>query len=589
MSRPTDWHEVFGFGDPTPGDPVAIRRVARELDSIGDVADSARTRLLGLLGDNTVMTWIGQAGDAFRATCPDLPAQLEKCGDSYGQAASAMYRWADLLSTHQGAADRALVSGRSAQLDLESAQRQLTAALSSVDAASHASALHPDRLPDDLKPTDDEIRRARGRYQAAEQARSNAEGLVSDAQARLDAARRLAEDAGELRQSDARDTARRIGDAADAGIEPRSRWEKFTAAVAGAWEVIVEVAKIVVAVLGVVVLIIGGPLAWVVLAAALIVLVDTLMKYANGEASLLDVGLAALACIPGTKGLTTFAELSAAFKMGGSLGALTHIGVALKGAAVNLVASARMLRSNFMPGMRTIGQVLGDGLSSGTMNLRTSLASIRTAFTQGRSATSTMSEMAQAWQGTRPFAGVDDYVDVTLSAGQRLEAGFPGLSNYAVDAGTAANHGHSAASVWESVQVGPSLDGAHDAYRGSMVTLEIAGPTPAATGTTLANPQFGAGGETQFFLDIKDGIASGNISVLDGAGNPISIPAGTTAGQVNDVVSNALGGTGTIQLTGANAPNFANVMSQGNIKNTPTGQLILQSMGYGNAAVGAVR
>ncbi|KAB8168505.1 Rhs protein, partial [Streptomyces sp. 3MP-14] len=77
---------------------------------------------------------------------------------------------------------------------------------------------------------------------------------------------------------------------------------------------IVEVCKVIVAVLGIVVMIIGGPLAWVVLAAALVVLADTLIKYAKGEAGLLDVAFAALDCIPGMKGLTTLGGLARGLK-----------------------------------------------------------------------------------------------------------------------------------------------------------------------------------------------------------------------------------------------------------------------------------
>ncbi|WP_131745049.1 hypothetical protein [Frankia sp. Cppng1_Ct_nod] len=57
-------------------------------------------------------------------------------------------------------------------------------------------------------------------------------------------------------------------------------------------------------------LVIGGPLAWVVLAAALVVLADTLVGYGNGRASFWDVGFALLGCIPGAKGLTTVGGLA---------------------------------------------------------------------------------------------------------------------------------------------------------------------------------------------------------------------------------------------------------------------------------------
>ncbi|MGE6737114.1 RHS repeat-associated core domain-containing protein [Streptomyces sp. NPDC059900] len=62
-------------------------------------------------------------------------------------------------------------------------------------------------------------------------------------------------------------------------------------------------------------MIIGGPiLGAIVLIAALVVLADTLHKYANGEAGLLDVAFAALDCIPGMKGLTSLRGLAKGLK-----------------------------------------------------------------------------------------------------------------------------------------------------------------------------------------------------------------------------------------------------------------------------------
>ncbi|CAM5723676.1 hypothetical protein SVIOM342S_09285 [Streptomyces violaceorubidus] len=77
------------------------------------------------------------------------------------------------------------------------------------------------------------------------------------------------------------------------------------------WDTIVAVCKVVVAVVGIVAMIIGGPiLGAIVLVAALVVLADTLNKYRKGQASLWDVGFAALDCIPGMKGLTTLGGLA---------------------------------------------------------------------------------------------------------------------------------------------------------------------------------------------------------------------------------------------------------------------------------------
>jgi RHS repeat-associated protein len=93
-------------------------------------------------------------------------------------------------------------------------------------------------------------------------------------------------------------------------------------------------------------------LAWVVFAAALLVLADTIMKYMKGQASLWDVALAALSCIPGTKGLTTLAALKSAFKAGGALGALTHIGSSAKAAITGMASALRAMGSS---GLRRLG------------------------------------------------------------------------------------------------------------------------------------------------------------------------------------------------------------------------------------------
>lgn len=546
MTRPTDWDAVFGFGDPTPGDPWEIRAVARTWARVSAEASYAEGRLRGLLGDGALVTWLGQAGEQFRSRSSDVPGQLGKVEESYDLAAQAMSWWADRLEIHQGQADRALVQGRDAKSDLESARSRLDTAERQVWEASGVPALSAAALA----PTPEQVQAAQDRLQAARDARDAAQGLVDSAETRFDAARSLAEDAREARESDARTTARKIHEAAEAGIEPRSRWEKFKDGVSDAWDVLVTIAKVVVAVLGVVVLIIGGPLAWVVLAAALIVLADSLIKYAQGEGSLLDVGLAALGCIPGTKGLTTFAALSSAFRTGGTLGAIAHVGSALRSAGVALAQTARTLRSGFVPGIRTAVRVLGQEDALAIPQLRTTLHDIARGFVSVDNQVSGMAAQARSWQGSGAFPGIDDYANRVLAAGDRLEAGFPGLSNYATSGGTAAANGNSASRVWEGLQVGPNQFD----YRPSMVELRINNPVDAAHGTALANPQYGAGGAEQFFLDIKGGLASGDISVLDSMGNPIDLGP-INVDQVESAVSNALGGSGTIQLSGAGAPN----------------------------------
>ena len=334
MTRPSDWDAVFGISDPTPGDPWSIRSMQRSWSELADDAERAESKLRQLLGDEAISGWIGEGGNAFRDKTYDLPDQLGKCHRSYRLAADALLTWASRLETHQGDADRALVQGRAAKADLDAASSSVTSA-SGSDVLAFLERYADTPPPASVTPPSEEaIRTARARLSSAQSAQHGA-------QSRLDAARQLALDAGSLREEDGRTAARAVREASDAGIPERSRWEKFKDWAADAWDIIVEICKIVVLVLGVVALIIGGPLAWVVFAAALLVLADTIMKYLKGEASLWDVALAALACIPCTKGLTTLSELSAAFRSGGMLGAGAHILGAGKTALVEMAAALR--------------------------------------------------------------------------------------------------------------------------------------------------------------------------------------------------------------------------------------------------------
>jgi len=351
VTRPSDWDDVFGISDPTPGDPWAIRRMQRSWSDLADDAEAAESKLRQLLGDAAISGWIGEGGDAFRKKTYDLPAQLGKCHHSYRLAADALSTWATRLETHQGDADRALVQGRAAKADLDAASTSVTSA-SGSDVLAFLERYADTPPPASVTPPSNEaIRNARARLSSAQSAQSGAQG-------RLDAARQLALDAGSLREEDGRTAAGKIREASDAGIPERSRSEKFKDWAADAWHIIVEICKIVVLVLGIVALIIGGPLAWVVFAAALLVLADTIMKYLKGEASLWDVALAALACIPCTKGLTTLSELSAAFRSGGMLGAGAH----LLGAGRAMLGEMAAALRNLAGGLRTSVTILNDGI-----------------------------------------------------------------------------------------------------------------------------------------------------------------------------------------------------------------------------------
>ncbi|MFI7276934.1 DUF6531 domain-containing protein [Streptomyces sp. NPDC049879] len=308
--------------DPTPGDPEEVRGLADELQTFSDDVAEALGKVRGLASDRAVQDWAGLSAEAFRSEFDGVPGNLEKLRDSYDLCAQALQTYWPKLQTAQGQADRALDRAIAAQADLTSAQGSLSSAQDWVGrAGDEAERLQREGERDNAPAPDEaEVRAATRDRQAANEAREAAQARVDTAQESLDAARELARQAKEMREEAARQAARDIDEASDAGIQNRKWWQKAVHWVTENWDTIVEVCKIVVAVLGVVVMIIGGPLAWVVLAAALVVLADTLIKYARGEAGLLDVAFAALDCIPGMKGLTTLGGLAAGIRGLGRVG-----------------------------------------------------------------------------------------------------------------------------------------------------------------------------------------------------------------------------------------------------------------------------
>ncbi|TNM30562.1 RHS repeat-associated core domain-containing protein [Streptomyces sedi] len=326
--------------DPTPGDPDEVRELADELREFADDVDEALGKIRGLASERAVLDWAGLSADVFRAEFDGVPGNLTKLEESYSLCSQALGTYWPKLQTAQGMADRALDRAISAQADLASAQSALGDAEDWMGrAGEEAERLRREGEREDVEPPDeDDVRAATRDAQAAEAAAGAARSRVNDAEERLSAARQLAQEAQEMREDAARECSRDIDEASDAGIQNRRWWEKAIDWVTDNWDTFVEACKVIVAVLGVVVMIIGGPLAWVVLAAALVVLADTLIKFARGEAGLLDVAFAAFDCIPGMKGLTTLGGLAAGLR------GLARTG--LRGMARGAVGAGRRLRGS---------------------------------------------------------------------------------------------------------------------------------------------------------------------------------------------------------------------------------------------------
>ncbi|MEV0639675.1 RHS repeat-associated core domain-containing protein [Streptomyces sp. NPDC050619] len=340
--------------DPTPGDPVRVRYLARVLHDFADDVSEALRLVKGMAEDDVGLEWAGKSAAVFKEQFSGVPKNLKKLKKSYELCGDALAAYWPKLERAQALADKALAKGREARDDLSSAQSRLSSADSWVTRAGKEA----DKYKDDPtgskssteKPDEAKVRAATRDVQHAQSAHTKAQSDVTGAQDALDAAKKMAADARTMREEAAREAKSKIDEASDAGIQNRSWWEDVGDWFEDNWDTIVTVCKVVVAVLGIVAMIVGGPiLGAIVLVAALVVLADTLYKYSKGQASLWDVGFAALDCIPGMKGLTTLGGLAKGLKAFGKTG-LKGMAMGLKGLGPGMKNLGRQMKNLFTCG-----------------------------------------------------------------------------------------------------------------------------------------------------------------------------------------------------------------------------------------------
>ncbi len=320
MNRPTDWAVLDLDADPTPGDPFSVRELARKFLEFAADVDHASENLTAITTSCVAISWQGESGTAFRDELAEFPGQLQKLANSYRLAGNALDAFNPDLDAAQARADNALARGRDARARRDHAQTLVgpahiafTSAASTVSELTSASHGYPIDIP---QPDPARVVQAIRNRDTVRAKLDLAQSSVDSAQDDLDAARRLALTAKQMRADAAATCVHAIRSASHAGLKNRS-WHSWAGLVERAgrfWHAAVRVAKITVAVLGVVVLIVGGPVAWVIFAAALVVLADTLMEYAAGRASRWDVLFALADCIPGPVGLTTTAGAARAVR-----------------------------------------------------------------------------------------------------------------------------------------------------------------------------------------------------------------------------------------------------------------------------------
>lgn len=299
MSVTADWSLVDLGTDPCPGDVEGVRALAARLSCYADLAASNRDRLRAVAADVSggPLHMRGDYAGAYVEQFAELPDELAKLEKAYRGCAAALGRFATRLDEAQGKARTALRAGSDAQDRFWWARRSADAALpagTTLPWGSHGlSVPQADAATAGL----DEATRSQVRAAVARAVSAKAD------QAR---AARLAREAAALRGDAERACVDEIDDALhDSGIANKSWWQKAWDKVSApfrSWDDFVSLCEKVALVAGVVALFVSGPLGWAIMAASLaagaVILADKLDKYAKGEASLLDVGLAVLGVIP---------------------------------------------------------------------------------------------------------------------------------------------------------------------------------------------------------------------------------------------------------------------------------------------------
>lgn len=534
MGRPVDWWVLDLGGDPTPGDPERVRELAGALTDFATDADIARRTVAAIADDSVIAEWVGKSGDAYRDRIGDLPGQLNKAATSYQMCADALAAYAPKLADAQHQADAALAAGRAARAALATATNQLATDQAWASRASSAATTAQTTPAGQTAPDPDQVAAA-VRNAAAANARVSADHTaVSNAETDLDRAKTLAAQAASLRDQAAHTAVTAIKHASDAGIHNEGFWSHLGHSIASfasaAWHDLVKVCKVLVVVLGVAALILGGPLAWALVAVAAVVLIDTIVKYAQGKASLLDVFFAALACIPVTEGLTSIGALRTAFKDGGMIGAGLHLAGAAKTTITETGRTLAQFAANAPAKLARMTTQIREGLPAAAdafLDGNSAAEAYRNGFTAYQKAVEAAGDPTAAvdlWQGGKGYYGIDDWSTHVAEPGQGFVRGYPHPSGFTIPVDqlgrvTDASGAVSGSKFFEGVQVAQWGGTYRDSYIFYEVTDRAGDGISVARSSALTNTQYGAGGLEQAFIpNIADHIAAGTIqpyAILD--------------------------------------------------------------------------
>lgn len=299
MARPTDWYHLDLHSDPTPGDPYEIRTQGNRFHTFAHDVAGVHRGLNAAAKDTVLSEANGKAMSAFRDKLGKLPAQLQKLYDSYQLAGDALIAYAGAVEMAQRDADSALAKARLLREELSHARTGLANATHAATQANAATAVRNTPPAGNVpQPDPDQVRQAARNAQYANSHQRALQSQVDNLHAQLAELKSKAESAGHSQERAADHLVGQLHEASNAGIHNKRWYQKLDEWAGKAWDLTVTLSKWVVALGGIILLFVGGPLVWIVAAAALIVLADTLVKFSQGKAGWGDVLFAVLDCIP---------------------------------------------------------------------------------------------------------------------------------------------------------------------------------------------------------------------------------------------------------------------------------------------------
>lgn len=240
----TDPYPHLGF-DPAPGSTVVVALLEERLRTAAGKLSEA-DQLVRRLRDST--SWQGDAAVAFREELDGvLPRNLGDAHTSLRKAAAQLRRWGTSLGDFQTTAARLDGEARAARQRLADAHHNWQLAKDNPDLGlAHMTFTDMDVLAD-----------AQGRLDVATGELHRAVSAVESAQADLEAILRRARDLAQEHEATARDHARAIREATDGLAPEEPSW--FTKALEWLKDNLTDVLGLTAAVLGLLALLVTGP------------------------------------------------------------------------------------------------------------------------------------------------------------------------------------------------------------------------------------------------------------------------------------------------------------------------------------------